>query len=124
MSESSSVLARVRPLVENVTESGAACLLTMVQGNVFALGLGHWVVASQTGLTAGFLATVALWGREGMGRWVVAGVLGLATAAADYFIHDGGFGPAAAEAIVTGVGAALLSLAVSGIRSRRSAARG
>lgn len=104
---------------ENVTESATACLLTMVQGNVLALGIGHWIVASQTGLAAGFLTTAALWASGGRGRWIVAGALGLTTAMVDYFVHEGGFGSAATEAIVTGIGAALLSLAVSTIKTRR-----
>lgn len=114
-----SLAKRVGPLLENVTESGAACLLTMVQGNVLALGLGHWIVASQTGLAAGFVATIALWASRATGRWIVAGILGVSTGVVDYFVHEGGFGSAATEAIVTGVGAGLLSLAVSTFRARR-----
>ncbi|MEM7414737.1 MAG: hypothetical protein AAF389_04510 [Gemmatimonadota bacterium] len=118
-----SITKRVGPLVENVTESGAACLLTMVQGNVLALGLGHWIIASQTGLAAGFVATVALWASRATGRWLVAGILGVSTGVVDYFVHEGGFGFAAAEAIVTGLGAAALSLAVSTVRARRRIAK-
>jgi VIT1/CCC1 family predicted Fe2+/Mn2+ transporter len=38
--------------------------------------------------------------------------LGALTAIVDYFVHPGMFGPAALEAIVTGLGAALLSYLV------------
>lgn len=113
-------LARVGPLLENVSESATACLVTMVQGNVLALGVGHWIVASQTGLAAGSFATVALYASRGRGRWVVAGVLAVSTALFDYLIHDSGFGSAVTEAIVTGIGAGVLSLAVSTWRRRRS----
>lgn len=116
-------LTQVRPLFENVSESATACLITMVQGNVLALGLGHWIVASQTGLAAGFFATFALWASKGRGRWVVAGVLAISTAGFDFLIHDSGFGSAVTEAIVTGLGAGLLSLGVSTWRSRRRAGR-
>jgi len=51
---------RAGPVLENITESATACLLTMVQGNVLALGLGHWIVASQTGVAAGILASSAV----------------------------------------------------------------
>ncbi|MGY8778059.1 MAG: hypothetical protein ACKVIN_08035 [Longimicrobiales bacterium] len=112
---------KVRPFLENVTESAAACLMTMVQGNVFVLGVGHWVVASQTGLAAGFLASVALYASRGKGRWVVAGVLAVATAGVDYLVHPTAFGPAATEAIVTGLGAGVLSLAVLELKARRRA---
>ncbi len=86
-----SVVRRAGPLVENVTESALACLLTMVQGNVLALGLGHWIVASQTGLAAGVLATATLWLSGGRGRWAVAGVLGATTAIVDFVVHPSGF---------------------------------
>lgn len=106
------------PLFENVGEATAACLITMVQGNVLLLGLGHWIIASQTGVAAGILATVAIWLSGGRGRWVVAGVLTVATAVIDYVVHPGGFGPVIAEAVVTGLGAGALSLLVSAVRGR------
>lgn len=122
--ESGTRLQRARPVFENITESAAACLLTMVQGNILALGVGHWVIASQTGVAAGVLATVALWASGGRGRWVVAGGLAVATGIVDYLVHPGGFGPIVAEAIVTGAGAGALSLAVSFIRERRARTSG
>jgi len=121
---SGGALQQVRPLLENVSESATACLLTMVQGNVLALGVGHWIVASQTGLAAGFFASVALYASGGRGRWVVAGVLAVSTAGFDFLIHDSGFGSAVTEAVVTGVGAGVLSLAVSTWRARSSTSAG
>jgi hypothetical protein len=117
-----SLVRRATPVVENITESATACLLTMVQGNVLVLGVGHWIVASQTGVLAGLLASVALYASGGRGRWVVAGGLGLATALVDYAIHPSAFGPAAAEAIVTGMAAGALSLLVAALRDRRRSA--
>ncbi len=102
---------KVTPFIENIAESGAACLLTMVQGNVLALGLSHWIIASQTGLVAGTAAATALTVAKTENRWIVAGALGLATGVVDYFIHPGMIGSAATEAIITGFGAAVLSLA-------------
>lgn len=106
----------LRPLVENVTEAGTACLLTMVRGNVLALTLGHWLIASRTGLVAGAVATAALLAVPGGGRrneWTVAGILALATGVVDYFAHPAQFGVFATEAILTGLGAGALSLVVS-----------
>lgn len=114
---------RVAPVVENVTESATACLLTMVQGNILVLGVGHWLVASQTGLVAGLLTSVALYASGGRGRWVVAGTLGLVTAAVDFRVHPSAFGPVFAEAIVTGLAAAGLSLVVAALRDLRRARR-
>ncbi len=107
-----------RNLVKNMTESAAACLVTMVQGNVLALGVGHWVVACQTGVFAGILTTIALYIHGGKNRWVAAASLGLATAMVDYAVHPTHFGPEIAEPIVTAIAAAALSLLVS---SRRPA---
>ncbi len=109
---------RIAPLLENITESGVACLITMVQGNLFALGLGHWLIASRTGVIAGTIASVVLYLARTNTRWLVSIILGIATTVVDFFVHPGQFGPVAAEAIVTGLGAALLSYAVGFLWSR------
>jgi hypothetical protein len=109
----------VTPLLENVSESATACLLTMVQGNVLALTLGHWLIASRTGVVAGIFATVATMVIRSRSKWVIAGVLCLVTATVDYFTHPTHFGVAVAEAVVTGLAAGALSLLVSNVRRRR-----
>lgn len=111
---------------ENIAESGAACLITMTQGNILAVGVSHWVIASQTGLFAGAASVAALSLTRTENRWVIAGVLGVVTAVVDYFMHPGMFGAAATEAIVTGFAAGALSLAahaaVTRLRVLRKAA--
>ena len=112
------------PFVENIAESTAACLFMMVQGNLVAVTLGHWLVASQTGLIAGSIAAAAiLFVRTGK-RWVVAVLLGSVTMVVDFFVHPGAFGPVALEAALTGLGAAALSYLVGALiryaRARRS----
>ncbi|MFN3231903.1 MAG: hypothetical protein ACE363_07040 [Alphaproteobacteria bacterium] len=110
-------------VLENVTESGAACLITMVQGNLFAITLSHWIIASQTGLIAGTAASAILFLWRASKPWMVALILGAATALVDYFMHPGQFGPFFMEALVTGAGAAALSylaaLAFRQVRLRR-----
>ena len=100
---------RVAPLVEYIAESTTACLVTMVQGNLLALTFSHLLIASQTGIVAGTIASVALFLGRNSKRWVVSLALGTATAVVDYFVHPGMFGPVALEAIVTGIAAAVLS---------------
>jgi hypothetical protein len=100
---------RISPVVENVAEATTACLITMVQGNILAFTVSHWVIASQTGIAAGLLASAAVFIAQTDNRWVIAGILGLATAVVDYLVHPGMFGPIIAEAAVTGIGAAVLS---------------
>ena len=113
---------KVGPFIENIAESTSACLVTMVQGNLLALTLGHWLIASQTGLMAGAAASAAIILTRTSKRWIVAVVLGVTTAVVDFFVHPGEFGPVALEAVVTGVGAALLSYLVGiAVRYARAA---
>lgn len=116
---------KFKPYVENISEATAACLFTMVQGNIFLLGLSHWLVASQTGIVAGILATIALLFAKTTKPWVVSLVLGSFTAVVDFFVHPGMFGGVVTEAIVTGVAAGLLSYTIGQViaytRRRRGA---
>lgn len=109
---------RLAPFVENIAESTTACLVTMVQGNLLALTVGHWMIASRTGVIAGALASAAILVARTNKRWVVSAALGGVTAVVDYFVHPGQFGPAAMEAVVTGLGAAVLSYVVGALVRR------
>jgi len=104
--------------MENIFEAGAACLFTMVQGNLLALGLTHWVIASQTGIAAGLLASLAILLMRTRSRLMISGTLALVTALVDYVVHPGGFGPVMMEAVVTGLAAGLLSFAFGGLLAK------
>ena len=106
------VKKKVGPLIEYVSESSTACLVTMVQGNLLSLTVGHLVIASQTGVVAAAIAYLALMFAHSRSRWLIAAVLGVSTGIVDFFVHDGQFGPIAMEAIVTGLAAAVLSYVV------------
>lgn len=107
---------KIAPFVENIAEAGAACLVTMVQGNLLLIGLSHWISASQTGLVAGTAAATAITLTKTDNRLVLAAILGASTAVVDYFVHPGMIGEAPfTEAIITGLGAAVLSYAVGTI---------
>ena len=103
---------KVAPFIEYVAESTTACIVTMVQGNLLALTFSHLIIASQTGIVAGAIASLAIFFARSKNRWIVSLVLGTATAVVDFYIHPGMFGSAATEAIVTGIGAAVLSYLV------------
>lgn len=103
------------PLFENIGEATAACLITMVQGNLLILGVSHWIIATQTGIIAGVLASVVLLLAKTHNRLIISVILGVLTAFVDYFVHEGMFGPEAVEAIVTGFGAAVLSYLVGSL---------
>lgn len=100
---------KLAPLVENIGEATTACLITMTQGNFLALGLTHWIIASQTGIVAGLAASAALFLTKTDNRWIIAVVLGVVTAVVDYMMHPGMIGPVFLEAIITGIGAGVLS---------------
>lgn len=106
---------KITPFVENIAESTTACLITMVQGNLLALGLSHWLIASQTGIAAGTITAAAILLSKTDKRWLVSLLLGVITAIVDYFVHPGMFGTVVTEAIVTGIGAAVLSYLVGTI---------
>ena len=110
---------KVAPYVENICESGIACLLTMVQGNVLALGLSHWIVASQTGLLAGAIVGTTVLAANLRKPWVVSLVLGSVTTLVDMAVHPATFGVSSLrEAATTGVGSFVLSLGVAGVLRR------
>jgi hypothetical protein len=109
---------KLAPFAENIAESGAACLVTMVQGNLLLLGLSHWITASQTGLLAGGAAAAAITLTNIQNRLIMSILLGVITGFVDYFVHEGMFGEGATEAIVTGAGAAVLSYLVGTMLAR------
>jgi hypothetical protein len=105
---------KVAPYAENMCEAGLSCLLTMVQANVLALTVSHWLIASQTGLLAGAIVGTTVIAAKLRRPWVVSLVLGVITTVVDAVVHPGRLGvESLTEAAVTGVGAFVLSLAVS-----------
>jgi hypothetical protein len=97
------------PFVEYFAEAATACLVTMLQGNMLAVTAAHLLIASQTGLIAGAIAAFGLYFARTSTRWMISVSLGVVTGAVDYFVHPGMFGSVVTEALVTGVGAAILS---------------
>lgn len=100
---------KAAPFIEYVSESTAACLVTMLQGNLLALTASHLLIASQTGLIAGTITAVGLFIAKTRNRWLITIGLGVTTGIVDFYVHPGMFGAVATEAIVTGLAAALLS---------------
>jgi hypothetical protein len=111
------MIKKATPLIEYFSESTVACLVTMVQGNLMAMTVSHLLIASQTGIIAGAIATAGLFITKTRNRWVISAVLGVSTGVVDYYVHPGMFGSAATEAIVTGIAAAVLSF-LAGIALR------
>lgn len=107
--------SRIGHYLENIGEAGCACLITMVQGNMLALTLSHWLIASQTGLIAGAIATTTMIAARFRKQWLISLTLGIVTAVVDFYVHPTTFRTAAVvEPLVTGAGSTFLSLAVAG----------
>lgn len=81
-------------------------------GNFLALTLGHWLIASQTGLVAGAVTSLAILTARTTRRWIISVALGLVTTVVDFYVHSDEFGPVALQAVLTGLSAALLSYLV------------
>jgi hypothetical protein len=110
---SRSLRQRAEEFVGHTVESACACAVVMVQGQLFLLSAAHWLIALQTGLIAGALSSMLLAFGRAPRPWVLAVVLGGATAVADFIVHSGDFTEVLVEAIVTGVGAAILAYALT-----------
>ena len=105
-------------LWRRIVEATSSCLIMMTQGNVLAITIGHWLTALKTGFLTGIMAVaVAVFGNQKMqdNKFVISGITGFLTAIADLIVHPSHFGGPNTEAIVTGIGAGLLCLALSQI---------
>jgi hypothetical protein len=110
---SRSLTARAGQFVGNTVESACACAVVMVQGQLLLLSAAHWLIALQTGLLAGALSSVLLAFGRAPRPWVLSVVLGLATAVADFIVHSGDLLDVLMEAVITGIGAAVLAYALT-----------
>jgi hypothetical protein len=105
-------------LWRRIVEATSSCLVMMTQGNILAITIGHWITAIKTGFLTGIMAVaIAVFGNQKMqdNKYVVAGMTGFLTTISDLFIHPSHFGGVHTEAIVTGIGAGLLCLALSNL---------
>ena len=97
-------------------ETGAVCLLLMVQGNLMGLTLGHLLIASKTGVLAVFpvlAVTLTRHARHLANRWTSSAILALCAFVADAAIHASHYSGEYTEAALTAVGAFALSVAIS-----------
>jgi len=104
---------------EKFGEAWLSCLLTMVQGDISALTLKHAFIASKTGfLTAlAFFVGSFVFKKNSVFKDVL--LTGVFTAVADINVHQTHFGAWWTEAVVTGMGASFLALALHLIVTRQ-----
>ena len=96
-------------------EATPACLLVMVQGNIWLATMGHLQKALETGFLTGLgvLALSFFSHRWFSNQYIVAAITGAMVFVADLIVHPSHFGGFATEAIVTGVFTAMISLALN-----------
>ncbi len=96
-------------------EATPACLLVMVQGNIWLATMGHLHKALETGFVTGVgVLILSLFTYRWFGnKYVVAGITGGMCFIADLLIHPTHFGGYTTEAMVTGTLVAIISLAVN-----------
>ena len=101
-------------------EATPACLLVMVQGNIWLATMGHLQKAVETGLITGVgVLTISFFTYRWFdNKYVVAGITGGMCFIADLLIHPTHFGSYTTEAIVTGAVTTIISLTVNFIGKR------
>ena len=96
-------------------EATPACLLIMVQGNVWLVTMDHLQKAVETGFITGVgvLVLSLFTYRWFSNKYVVAGITGGMCFIADLLIHPTHFGSYTTEAMVTGTFTAIIALAAN-----------
>jgi hypothetical protein len=93
------------------------CLMLMVQGNFLAISLKHWGIAFTvsiiTGLILVVLSLIKRFEDIKSNNYSMAGLVAFVTALVDFNVHHSHFGGVTTEALVTGISAGLLWLALS-----------
>lgn len=107
---------RIFVFLRHLCQATAACLTAMTQGDLATITAEHWVTALKTGTGTGFIGVFLSFGNTAKiqaNRYGVASIAFIATVIADYLNHPSHFGSQYTEALVTGIGAAALCLAMS-----------
>ena len=109
------LIQKIKIFLTPFCEATPACLLVMVQGNIWLATLGHIHKAVETGFITGVgVLILSLFTYRWFGnKFVVAGITGGMCFIADLLIHPTHFGSYTTEAMVTGLITAIISLAVN-----------
>ena len=97
------------------SEAWTSCALCMVQGDLSVFTIKHALTAGKTGLIAGLLVVLTSYFQKLDNKWLLAWMTGVMTTIADFISHPTHFGEHYTEAVVTGIGAGILSIILSGV---------
>jgi len=114
------LVQKIKIFLTPFCEATPACLLVMVQGNIWLATIGHLHKALETGFITGIgvLILSLFTHRWFSNKYVVASITGGMCFIADLLIHPTHFGSYTTEAIVTGTFVAVISLAVNYVGKR------
>jgi hypothetical protein len=109
------LIKKIKIFLTPFCEATPACLLVMVQGNIWLATLDHLQKAVETGLITGAgVLILSLFAHRWLGnKYLVAGITGGMCFIADLLVHPTHFGSYTTEAIVTGIFVAIISLLVN-----------
>jgi hypothetical protein len=109
------LIQKLKIFVVPFCEATPACLLVMIQGNIWLATLDHLQKAVETGFITGVgVLILSLFTHRWLGnKYLVAGIAGGMCFIADLLIHPTHFGSYTTEASVTGTLTAVISLAVN-----------
>ena len=107
--------ANFKMFITPFCEATPACLLVMVQGNIWLATIAHLQKAVETGFITGVgVLVLSLFTHPWLSnKYVVAGITGGMCFIADLLAHPSHFGTFTTEAIVTGAFTAIISLALN-----------
>jgi len=102
--------------LQRFTASFFSCMFWMTQGNLNLVTPAHWITATQTGLGAATILQIILQVPRlsplMRGQWRTFIVTSLVVSSVDRCIHPGHFGGPVSEALLTGMSAYGLNLAI------------
>jgi hypothetical protein len=106
---------KMKMFITPFCEATPACLLVMVQGNIWLATIGHLQKAVETGFITGVgvLILSQFTHRWFEKKYVVAGITGGMCFIADLLVHPTHFGGFITEATVTAIITAIISLVVN-----------
>jgi hypothetical protein len=116
------IKAKLSIFSKRLSEVTPACLLMMVQGNVSAITIPHWITAFKTGiLTGAVMVAFSFIPNKQLeeNKYATAAATGFVTMVIDGIVHPSHFLGLHGEAIVTGLAAAVLTLLMSNVWGKK-----
>ena len=115
---SKSIWDKTKTWTQKASESGTACAVAMVGGDLTVFSIKHALVAAKTGSIAAtvYVISAGLFGVQN--RFAQAWLIAMATMCVDMVVHSTHYGNNYTEALYTGLGAGFIALMMSGFLYR------